>query len=339
MPTSLCALLCEVGRGRPVVATQCSLRAQHTPARHVRHEPLGPSPPPDEHCDIREWVLHHASLGVAKFYVFDTQSAEPMAPVLEDLVAGGLVTYTYVTNTSGELQLREPREGRSYNWQVPIFELCLRRHGAAHRWMGFIDADEFVVPTDPQAAAAGSSVVNDDGRSSNGIGSSRNDGGRSNSSTSSSGSGSGGEDHAGGADGGMLPALLRANEAHAGLLLHWRLFSFDGHVDRPGGGVLASYTACWPLGAGIHRHVKSFVQPALVDAPETPHSFFYLSGQHSVNTDGRRVKGPIVRKGAVSLSACAILLLVVPLAAGRAAPRASFASVLLRTRCPSLLGP
>jgi hypothetical protein len=214
-------------------------------------------------------VLHHASLGVGKFYVFDTQSGEPMGPVLDDLVASGLVAYTYVTNTSAELELQPPPEGRSYNWQVPIFELCLQRHGAAHRWMGFIDADEFVVPTDPGGSGGG-------------------DGGD-----------GGGGGYPGGADGGALPALLRRHEAHAGLLLHWRLFSFDGHVDRPRGGVLASYTACWPRGAGIHRHVKSFVQPALVEGPETPHSFFYKQGQHSVNTEGRRVQGPIVRKGVV----------------------------------------
>ena len=99
-----------------------------------------PTHPPtfaaDEHCDIREWVLHHATAGAGKFYVFDTQSEQPMRPVLEDLIASGLVEYHYVTNASKELGLEEPAEGRSYNWQRPVFSLCLERYGGQHKWMG-----------------------------------------------------------------------------------------------------------------------------------------------------------------------------------------------------------
>lgn len=137
-----------------------------------------PACPADEHCDIREWVLHHAQLGAGKrasagaggspctalmvtagagclhsgcahrpqaaalrrssaavsacqpsnhatvlccagkFYVFDTGSDPPMEPVLEDLVASGLVHYSYLTNTTTEIKLEAPPPGRSFNWQV-----------------------------------------------------------------------------------------------------------------------------------------------------------------------------------------------------------------------------
>lgn len=56
---------------------------------HLRPPFLAPAS--DEHCDIREWVLHHASIGVGKIYLFDTQSDIPMQPVLDDLIASGLV--------------------------------------------------------------------------------------------------------------------------------------------------------------------------------------------------------------------------------------------------------
>jgi hypothetical protein len=95
--------------------------------------------PADEHCDIREWVLHHASLGVGKFYLFDTESNPPMEPVLEDLIASGLVEYSYVTNASEVLSkhgLQPEREGRSINWQRHIYPFCLRQHGERHTWMG-----------------------------------------------------------------------------------------------------------------------------------------------------------------------------------------------------------
>ena len=174
-----------------------------------------------------------------------------MEPVLDDLIAGGLVSYQYVTNASGDFRLKTPTEGRSYNWQVPIFTLCLERYGERHRWMGFIDADEFVVPTGPAADAG------DDGSSWED--SSSGDGDADDGDGTSNGGDGGGED-GGSGPAGALPALLRQYEQHGGLVLYWQLFAFDGHIERPGGGVLASYTSCWPQNNGIHRHVKSFVQ-------------------------------------------------------------------------------
>ncbi|KAL4857679.1 Glycosyltransferase family 92 protein [Chlorella vulgaris] len=262
----------------------------------------------DEHCDVREWVLHHASLGVGKFYLFDTQSAEPMQPILEDLIASGLVHYAYVTNTSSDFRLKPPSAGRSYNWQVPIFRLCLERFGQRHRWMGFIDVDEFVVPTNPAlrnplghgggiGGSNGSSVgaasrgANGSSDSSHGI------------SSSSDGSGNNSDDSDGNDDGGFraaLPALLRPFEDQGGVVLHWQLFGFNNLVERPRQGVLASYTSCWPIKHGIHRHVKSFVQPARVVKPETPHSFIYRLGYHAVDTQRRIVRGPLMKRGVIS---------------------------------------
>jgi hypothetical protein len=265
---------------------------------------------------VREWVLHHASLGVGKFYLFDTQSAEPMQPILEDLIASGLVHYTYVTNTSTNFRLKPPSSGRSYNWQVPIFRLCLERFGRRHRWMGFIDVDEFVVPTNPAPSdplghgggSNGSSVgaasrgVNDSSDSSDGIsGSSDSSDGISGSSDGSGGSSEGSD---GNGDGGFwapLPALLRPFEDQGGVVLHWQLFGFNNLVERPRQGVLASYISCWPIKHGIHRHVKSFVQPARVVKPETPHSFIYRLGYHAVDTQRRIVRGPLMKRGVVSV--------------------------------------
>lgn len=97
-----------------------------------------------------------------------------------------------------------------------------------------------------------------------------------------------------------LPALLQQHERHAGLALHWQLFGSGGLMERPPGGVLASYTHCWPQAKPVHRHVKSFVQPRLVVRPSDPHSFVYRRGQGAVNTAGRRVEGPILKAGQVS---------------------------------------
>lgn len=201
----------------------------------------------DEHCDIREWVLHHASIGVGKFYLFDTQSTPPMAPVLDDLIESGLVRYQYLTNDTTEIALETPRPGRSYNWQRPVYQLCLERFGPRHTWMGFFDADEFVVM---QGATA--------------------------------------------EDPGSLPDLLQRFEVYSGLVLHWRFFGFGGHVLRPPGGVLASYTACNPRVSAL---VKSIVQPGWVRTLQTVHTFAFRNKTYAVNTRGVRVWKPALPSG------------------------------------------
>ena len=90
----------------------------------------------DEHCDLREWVLHHAALGVGKAYVFDTGSSPPMEAVLADLVASGLVEYRYLTPDAPGLGLERPGAGKAYNWQKAVYRLCLEQYGRRHRWMG-----------------------------------------------------------------------------------------------------------------------------------------------------------------------------------------------------------
>jgi len=98
-----------------------------------------------------------------------------------------------------------------------------------------------------------------------------------------------------------LPGLLQQYEAHGGLVLHWRLFGHSGHIERPPGGTLASYSACWPHSMAMHLHVKSFVQPRHVLRMGTSHSFQYRNRTvRPVNTAGQPVLGPMLRVGKVS---------------------------------------
>ena len=81
----------EAGEARGVAKRRCLRRPVLACLQQPTARLFLPSLRPDEHCDIREWVLHHASIGVGKFYLFDTQSDPPMQPVLDDLIASGLV--------------------------------------------------------------------------------------------------------------------------------------------------------------------------------------------------------------------------------------------------------
>ncbi|KAL4428112.1 hypothetical protein ABPG75_002201 [Micractinium tetrahymenae] len=100
----------------------------------------------DEHCDIREWILYHALLGMRKFYIFDTESPKPVLRVLDDdMIASGLVEYKYLTVNNTEIPVQPPPPGKGINWQLPIYEYCLETYKETHRWMAFFDVDEFIM--------------------------------------------------------------------------------------------------------------------------------------------------------------------------------------------------
>lgn len=55
-----------------------------------------------------------------------------------------------------------------------------------------------------------------------------------------------------------LPTFLAPFEAYGGISVHWQLFGPSGHVVRPNGSTLASYTQCVPrhvLQVGIDPHI------------------------------------------------------------------------------------
>ncbi|KAK9803282.1 hypothetical protein WJX72_006976 [[Myrmecia] bisecta] len=89
----------------------------------------------NQNDDIREWIQHHQQLGVSKFYVWDNNSSVPMLQQLYDLVESGVVDYRYF------LEFEHPSRF-AQSW---VYDQCLQRYGGDHRWIAFMDADEFLV--------------------------------------------------------------------------------------------------------------------------------------------------------------------------------------------------
>ncbi len=108
-------------------------------------------------------------------------------------------------------------------------------------------------------------------------------------------------------DAGSLPELLQRYEGFGGLHLHWRFFAASGHVLRPHGGVLRSYTACCGLRQGTA--FKSIVQLRHVKTMLSPHQFSYKRGKFGVNVlrQPTRIGGspPKVRTGLLFLGVTA----------------------------------
>lgn len=111
----------------------------------------------DENLYIREWMEHHLNLGVGRIYVFDHNSAEPMYPLFSDLIDKDLVKYRHFsayynrmvvpdgTWYADQPDLLEWMFEAGGSRQLYSFKTCLEDYGHLHKWMGFIDVDEFVV--------------------------------------------------------------------------------------------------------------------------------------------------------------------------------------------------
>ncbi|NPV87546.1 MAG: glycosyltransferase family 92 protein [Anaerolineae bacterium] len=85
----------------------------------------------DEEDYLQEWVDYHILVGVEHFYIYDNESKVKVRQVLDDYIRRGWVT---VMDIAG------------FPAQLFAYDHCLQMFGHTSRWMGFIDADEVLVP-------------------------------------------------------------------------------------------------------------------------------------------------------------------------------------------------
>jgi hypothetical protein len=85
----------------------------------------------DESAYLPEWIAFHRAVGVEHFYLYDNESAVPVAHVLGREMSAGLVSI-----------IRWPGKAQ----QGPAYEDCLARHRRDSAWIAFVDLDEFIVP-------------------------------------------------------------------------------------------------------------------------------------------------------------------------------------------------
>jgi len=94
----------------------------------------------DEEQHIEEWVAFHLAAGVAHFYVYDNGCTDQTLARLVS-VAGAKATIV-----PWDQKLWDARSGAELHNQVLAYAHAIRNFGSGHRWMSFIDADEFLVP-------------------------------------------------------------------------------------------------------------------------------------------------------------------------------------------------
>ena len=78
---------------------------------------------------IKEWLDFHIKQGVSKFIIYDNESTDNFREVLQPYIDAGTVIYAVIRN-----QRR----------QIDAYNMALHDYGDKFKYMGFIDADEFV---------------------------------------------------------------------------------------------------------------------------------------------------------------------------------------------------
>lgn len=83
---------------------------------------------------IEEWLRYHAALGIERFYIYENESTDLTLSILHNLKRTYPVTLKQIKGVVA---------------QPKAYEECLNNVLNATRWVTFIDADEFIVPSIP----------------------------------------------------------------------------------------------------------------------------------------------------------------------------------------------
>ena len=97
----------------------------------------------DEHENIVEWIEYHKRMGVTKIYMFDHNSTYPMLNYISNYVVSDLVDYVYLDFHHFK---KHP--------QIEIYNQCLKKYGHMHKFIAFIDSDEYIVVPDKRPIPA-----------------------------------------------------------------------------------------------------------------------------------------------------------------------------------------
>jgi hypothetical protein len=82
---------------------------------------------------LDEWIRFHLQVGFDHLYLYDNDSSDDYASVIEPLVASGHVTLHKCPGTGQ---------------QIKAFQHCLDSYRTGARWIAFIDDDEFLFPAE-----------------------------------------------------------------------------------------------------------------------------------------------------------------------------------------------
>jgi hypothetical protein len=210
--------------------------------------------------DLKEWFRHHYHhLGIRRFYVMDDRTVPPLSETSDYTIPHSHITFIY----------HGPDEPYPSNRQWYSYNTCQSRFGHLHKWIGYIDADEFLEIRDRPGMSIAEFLAQyeDD----------------------------------------LQPAqsLANPNITNVGAFgINWQVHNSNNHLHRQPS-TRAAYTSCiWdgpdPNGEDSHNaHIKSFVRTAYFDNLATVHNFHLNSSKVTVGEYGdvveTHLRTPITR--------------------------------------------
>jgi hypothetical protein len=88
----------------------------------------------DQSEDLKEWFTHHYHhLGIRRFYMMDDRSSPALENFEDYPIPRSAISFRYFTP-----------ETRTVSMQYHLYDECHARFGTRHRWIGFLDADEYL---------------------------------------------------------------------------------------------------------------------------------------------------------------------------------------------------
>ena len=78
---------------------------------------------------IKEWLDFHIKQGVSNFIIYDNESTDNFREVLSPYIKAGIVIYNVI---------------RGKSRQFDAYNMAMHKYRSKFKYMGFIDADEFV---------------------------------------------------------------------------------------------------------------------------------------------------------------------------------------------------
>lgn len=94
---------------------------------------------------------------------------------------------------------------------------------------------------------------------------------------------------------GDLKTILKEYDGYSGLGLNWLMFGSSGHKKRVEGSILKNFTKHADPNNDINKHIKSIVDPMMVDFFPNPHFASYKRG-FCVGVDKELISGPFSKK-------------------------------------------
>ncbi|EPS41741.1 hypothetical protein H072_4338 [Dactylellina haptotyla CBS 200.50] len=90
----------------------------------------------NQHSDLQEFLTHHYHhLGIRRFYIIDDGSVPALSNHDDYPIPRNSITFVYFSSSE------RPGNGQM---QFAAYNTCHQRFGTRHKWLGFIDADEYL---------------------------------------------------------------------------------------------------------------------------------------------------------------------------------------------------